>query len=148
MSLAKRTAGSGNEFGRELTSPLEKLCARNNFLKTRALIGYNCLTENMVLYAIAYAIMNGMENLRFEEAYFRVLVFYGLFYKRNRKHSPPLPPRVPIRYRNTRGSLGELEITSKHSPYGLVFPLQFLVLPNVHSCFYNCMETRKMLSIS
>ena len=62
----------------------------------------------MVLYAIAYAIMNGMENLRFEEDYFRVLVFYGLFYKRNRKHSPP--PRVPIRDRNTRESLGELEV--------------------------------------
>ena len=25
-------------------------------------------------------------------------------------------PRVPIRYRNTRGSLGELEIVWKHSP--------------------------------
>ena len=31
--------------------------------------------------------------------------------------------RVPTRYRNTRGSLGELEISWKHSPY--VFQLQF-----------------------
>ena len=36
------------------------------------------------LYAIAYTILNGMENLRFDkEDYFHVLVFYGLFYKRN-----------------------------------------------------------------
>ena len=28
------------------------------------------------------------------------------------------------------------------------FVLQFLVLPNFHSCFYNCMETQKMFSIS
>ena len=42
------------------------------------------------LYAIAYAILNGMENLRFDkEDYFHVLVFYGLFYKRNRKHVFP-----------------------------------------------------------
>ena len=35
------------------------------------------------LYAIAYAIMNGMENLRFDkEDYFHVLVFYtGYFIK-------------------------------------------------------------------
>ena len=51
--------------------------------------------------------------------------------------------RVLIRYRNTLGSLGELEIAWKHSPCGLVLPLQFLVLPNFHSCFYNCMETWK-----
>ena len=40
-------------------------------------------------YAIAYAIMNSMENLRFDkESYFNVLVFYALFDKRNRKHFP------------------------------------------------------------
>ena len=66
------------------------------------------------LYAIAYAITNSMENLRFDkEGYFHVLVCYGLFYKENRKHFP----RVPIRYRNTRGSLGEPEIAWKHSRY-------------------------------
>ena len=98
------------------------------------------------LYDIAYAIMSSMENLRFDkEDYFHVLVFHGLFYKINRKHLP----RVPIRYRNTRGSLGELEIAWKHSPYGLVHVLlQFLILPNFHSCLYNCMETRKIFSIS
>ena len=80
-------------------------------------VSINCM-ENMErftpLYAIAYAIVNGMENLRFDKGYFYVFVFYTLFYKRNRKHFP----RVPIRYRNTPGSLGELEITWKHSPYG------------------------------
>ena len=98
------------------------------------------------LYAIAYVILNSMENLRFDkEGYFHVLVFYtGYFIKEIENISP----RVYIRYRNTRGSLGELEIASKHSPYGLVFPLQFLILPNFHSCFYNCTETRKMFSIS
>ena len=48
------------------------------------------------LYAIAYAIMNSMENLRFDkDGYFHVLVFYGLFYKRNRKHFPSVP--IPLR---------------------------------------------------
>ena len=57
---------------------------------------------------------NSMENLRLDkEDYFHVLVFYGLFYKRNRKHFPLLP----IRYRNTRGSLEKLEMAWKHSPY-------------------------------
>ena len=56
-------------------------------------LGFNCM-ENMErftpLYAIAYAILNGTENLRFDkEGYFHVLVFYGLFYERNRKHFPP-----------------------------------------------------------
>ena len=82
--------------------------------------------------------MNIIENLHFDkEGYFPVLVFYALFYKRNRKHVF----RIRIRYRNTRGSLGELEIAWKHSPCRLVFPLQLLVLPNFHSCFYNCMKT-------
>ena len=67
------------------------------------------------LYAIAHAIMNGIENLRFgKEGYFHVLVFY-------------------IDY-----IIKEIEN----------IPLQFLVLPNFHSCFYNCMETRKTFSIS
>ena len=47
------------------------------------------------LYAIAYAILNGSENLRFDkEGYFHVLAFYGLFYKRNRKHLFPCFPYV------------------------------------------------------
>ena len=81
------------------------------------------------LYAIEYAILNGTDNLRFDkEGYFHVLVFYGLFYKRNRKQFFLCSH---IRYRNTSESLGELEIAWKHSPYGLMFPLQFLVLPNL-----------------
>ena len=39
------------------------------------------------------------------------------------------------------------EIAAK-SLFGLMFPLQFLVLPNFHSCFSDSMETRKMFSIS
>ena len=103
------------------------------------------------LYAIVYPILNGADNLHFDkEGYFHILVFYGLFYKRNRKH---FFFRVPIRYRNTRESLGELEIAWKHvySPYGLV-RLQFLVLPNFYSCFYNyvimfnlCYNVKSML---
>ena len=39
------------------------------------------------LYVTAYAILNSIENLRFDkEGYFHVLVFYALFYKRNTKH--------------------------------------------------------------
>ena len=46
-------------------------------------------------YAIAYAITNSTENLRFDqESYFHVLVFYGLFYKRKRKHFFPVFPYV------------------------------------------------------
>ena len=87
------------------------------------------------LYAIAYGIMNSMENLRFDkEGYFHILVFYtGYFIKEIEN----IFPRVPIRYRNTRGSLGELETTWKHSPYGLMFPLQFLTLPaNCHALVF------------
>ena len=58
--------------------------------------------ENMerftLLYAIAYVILNGTENLRFDkDGYFDAVIFYGLFYKGNRKHFL----RVPIRYGNT-----------------------------------------------
>ena len=64
--------------------------------------------ENMERFTPLYAILNGMENLRFDkEGYFHVLVFYtGYFIKEIENISP----RVPIRYRNTRGSLGELDI--------------------------------------
>ena len=94
-----------------------------------------------------YAIVNCMENLRFDkEDYFHILVFYTGYFMNEKENI--FSRVVPIRYRNTRESLGELEIAWKHSPYGLVFPLQFLVLPNFHSCFYNCMETRKIFSIS
>ena len=82
------------------------------------------LPENMErfapVYAIAYAIMNSMENLRFDkESYFHVLFFYtGYFIKEIENISP----RVPIRYRNTRGSLEELKIAWKHSLCQLMFP--------------------------
>ena len=43
--------------------------------------------SHAIAYAIAHAITCSMENSRFEkESYFHVLVFYWLFYKRNRKH--------------------------------------------------------------
>ena len=75
-----------------------------------------------IAYAIAYFITNSMENLRFDkEGYFHVLVFYGLFYQSNRKHFFLV---FPLRYRNTRGSLEELEIAwSSRSPK---LPLVFL----------------------
>ena len=96
------------------------------------------------LYHIAYVILNGREIHFDKEGYFHVLVLYGLFIKEIEN----IFSRDPIRYRNTRERLGELEIAWKHSLYGLVFPLQFLVLPNFNSRFYNCMETREMFSIS
>ena len=77
------------------------------------------------LYAIAYAIMNSMENLRFDkEGYFH---FYVLFYKRNRKHFFTVFPYVIE-------TLVEVWENSKLRGNGLVFSLQFLVLPNFHSC--------------
>ena len=98
------------------------------------------------LYAISYAIMNSMENLHFDkEGYFHVLVFYGLFYKRNRKHFFP----CSIRYRNTRGSLEKLEIVWKHSRYGARVPTSISRSPKLPCTrVSNCMETRKICSIS
>ena len=67
-----------------------------------ALIGqepyfYNCMktAERFTpLYAIAYTILNSIENLPSDkEGYSYILVFYRLFNKRNRKH---FFPRVPI----------------------------------------------------
>ena len=121
----------------------------------KAVFLYNCM-ENMEtftsLYAIAYAIMNSMENLRFgKEGYFHVLVFYtGYFIKEIenpcshtlQKHSRKFGR---TRRKNIRGSLGELDVktfvevwensTWKHSPYGFAFPLQFLVLPKLPFVF-------------
>ena len=79
-------------------------------------------------------------RIRDEENYFLYVLVSSrlLFFKSSRKHFSHV----------TRGCLGQIEIAWKHSPCGLVFPLQFFVLPNFHSCFYNCMETRKMFSIS
>ena len=55
-----------------------------------------------------YAIMNSMENLRCgKEDYFHVLVFCMGYYI---KETANICSRVPIRYRNSRGSLEELEI--------------------------------------
>ena len=66
--------------------------------------------ENIEWFTPLYAIMNSTDNLRFgKESYFNVLVFYtGYFIKEIENISSP--PRVPIRYRNTRESLEELEI--------------------------------------
>ena len=51
-------------------------------------------------------------------------------------------------YRKTHESLGELEkAVWKHSP-GARVPTAFLVLPNLHLCFYNSIETQKMFSSS
>ena len=59
-------------------------------------------------------------------------IFCGLFYKRNRKHFPC----VPICYRNTVELWENLKWHGNTRPVaGLVFPLQFLVLSNFHSCF-------------
>ena len=77
-------------------------------------------------HTITHAIVNSMENLRFgKEDYFHVL-YSGYFIKEIEN----IFSCVPIRYRNTRGSLGELEIAQK-----------------LHLCFYNCLETWKMFSI-
>ena len=54
--------------------------------------------------------MNGMDNLRFDkEGYLHVLLFCGLFYKRNRKYQ-----FFPCFF--TCESLSELQIAWKHVP--------------------------------
>ena len=81
--------------------------------------------------------MNGTKNICYDkDDYFHVLVFYTGYFINEIEN---ISPMFTYSYRNTRESSGELEIAWKHSPCGLVFPLQFLILPNFHSCFYNCM---------
>ena len=95
--------------------------------------------HTIIRHRIYYHEQYGEFMLWYKEDYFYILVF-----------NKSISPRVSRRYKNACGSLGELEIVCKHSPYGLhlVFPFQFRVLPNFHTCFYNCMKTRKMFSIS
>ena len=90
---------------------------------------YSCV-ENIMT---DHAIINSMENVRFgsKEGYFNILVFYGLFYERDRKHFP----HVLIRYRNNRGSLGELEIAWKRSSCSYSGSPR-----NFHLCFCNRTE--------
>ena len=67
------------------------------------------------------AIMNGIDNLRVgKEDYFHVSVFYASYFIKEIENI--LSPCSYTCYRNTRGSLGELEIAWKHSPHGLLFP--------------------------
>ena len=57
-----------------------------NQIHVLEMLFYNTVWKTWKYHAIAYAIMNSTENLRFDkEGYFHVLVFYGLFYKKNRK---------------------------------------------------------------
>ena len=58
------------------------------------------------LYAIAYAILNGMENLRFDKEVLR----FSFLWVKSIKEMENVSLRVPIRYRNTCKRLGELEI--------------------------------------
>ena len=79
------------------------------------------------IYAIAYAIINSKENLRYDTKgnYFPTFQFpTGCYFLKEVKN---------IFSHVTRGSLGEFEIRWKHSPCGLVFPLQFFVLLNFFS---------------
>jgi len=50
-------------------------------------------------------------------------------------------------YKNTRGSLGELEEAEETLACGSCSQ-SILVLSNFHSCFYNSIETRYMFSSS
>ena len=101
-------------------------------------------------YIPIYAILNSMENLRFDKkGYFHVLVFYGLFYKRNRKHVFSLVfPAYVIE------TLVEVWENPKYrgntSPVGSCphFNLSFSQTSTRAGCFYNCMETRNIFSTS
>ena len=80
-----------------------------DWLKPKSRVSIIACMENMhgnirftPLYATAYAIMNSMENLRLDKE--------GLF----PKFSFPRVKSQNTRYRNTCGSLVELEIAWKH----------------------------------
>ena len=91
------------------------------------------------------------DTIRYDTIRYDIVLFlfprfsflYGIFYKRNRKHFS----RVPIRYRNTRESLEELEIAWKQSPpYAAHFNFTFSKLPlvfsNTENVFYFLMRVR------
>ena len=46
-------------------------------------------------------------------------------------------------YRKTSGGLGEREMLWEHEPLASVSTAFFRVLPNLHECFYNSIETRR-----
>ena len=82
----------------------------------------------------------------------KITVFTTLFSKftrtrgihlRNRKHFPCF-----YRVIETRVEVWEKEKCCGNTSRRRVFPQLFRVLPNLHSCFYNSIETRKMFSIS
>ena len=88
-----------------------------------------------------YAILNGRGNLRFDkEGYFHVLISTGYFIKEIENMFSPCSNTLWKHSWKFGRTQNNVEIWR--------FPLQFLVLPNFHSCFYNYMETRKMFSIS
>ena len=91
------------------------------------------------LYAIVYVITNSMENLRFDkEDYFHVLVFFkGYFIKEIENISPVSPYVIETLVEVWENS----KLRGNTRPAGLMFSLQFLVVSNFHSCFYNYMET-------
>ena len=76
---------------------------------------------------------------------FYISFLFRLFYKGNRKQFFRCSQTLykhSWKFVRTRNCVGKLAL------YGLVFPLQFLVIPNFNSCFNNCMDTRKKFSIS
>ena len=93
-----------------------------DWLKAVFLLLYGKHGNITPLCTIGYAIMNSMENLRFgKENYFYILVFYMLFYKRNRKHVSPCSHTL---YKHS-WKFGRFEIVWKHALLSFVF--NFLV---------------------
>ena len=73
------------------------------------------------------------------------IIFLGLFSKRNRKYFL----FVSIEFsRNAREGLGGLEKAVETHTCGSCSHSNFLVLPNLHLCFYDSIEMWKMFSIS
>ena len=91
--------------------------------------------------------MNSMDNLRFDkEGYFHVLVFYGLFYKRNWKHLPPVFPYV---LQTLVKVLKNLKLRENTRPTGSCSHFNFSFSQTSTRVSQTVtMETRKMFSIS
>ena len=98
------------------------------------------------LYAITYAIINSMENLRFDkEGYFQISTRYFI------KEIENIFPGVPIRYRlyviyswnfgRAQNSVETLVLRAR-------VPTSISRSPKLPLVFLNCMETRTMFSIS
>ena len=86
-------------------------------------------------------IRNQVYSIRINEFFIEIgniFTEHSSHYLRNRKHSPCF-----YRVIETRMEVWENEKCRRNTSRRRVFPQPFRVLPNLHECFYNSIETRR-----